>query len=121
MAELERSAGVEVAPEPGKGSWDLAGMAKLSQSFVAGKVIAAMAPTFQAIAHELVDGFAARGRVELVRVLALLGREHALDRLRRALRVEQQAVGGERARGERGGHARATRGPQENRDAARRP
>ena len=40
MAERE---GIEVAPPPGKGSWDLAGMAKLSQSFVAGKVIAAMA------------------------------------------------------------------------------
>ena len=40
MAELER---VNVAPEPSGKSWDLAGMAKLSQSFVAGKVIAAMA------------------------------------------------------------------------------
>jgi transketolase len=34
---------VEVAPTPGGKSWDLAGMAKLSQSFVAGKVIASMA------------------------------------------------------------------------------
>ena len=40
MAELER---VNVAPEPGGKSWDLAGMAKLSQSFVSGKVLAAMA------------------------------------------------------------------------------
>jgi transketolase len=40
VAELE---GVEVAPQPGGKSWDLAGMAKLSQSFVAGKVIASMA------------------------------------------------------------------------------
>lgn len=40
MAELE---GVEVAPTPGGKSWDLAGMAHLSQSFVAGKVIASMA------------------------------------------------------------------------------
>ncbi len=40
MAELE---GVEVAPQPGGKSWDLAGMAQLSQSFVAGKVIASMA------------------------------------------------------------------------------
>lgn len=40
MAELE---GIEVAPTPGGKSWDLAGMAQLSQSFVAGKVIAAMA------------------------------------------------------------------------------
>lgn len=46
MAEVERTgadAGIEIAPPPGKGSWDLAGMAQLSQSFVAGKVIAAMA------------------------------------------------------------------------------
>jgi transketolase len=35
--------GIEIAPTPGGKSWDLAGMAKLSQSFVAGKVIAAMA------------------------------------------------------------------------------
>ena len=40
MAERE---GVNVAPVPGGKSWDLAGMAQLSQSFVAGKVIAAMA------------------------------------------------------------------------------
>ncbi|HTT93597.1 MAG TPA: transketolase C-terminal domain-containing protein [Solirubrobacterales bacterium] len=40
MAELE---GVDVAPVPSGASWDLAGMAKLSQSFVAGKVLAAMA------------------------------------------------------------------------------
>ena len=40
MAELE---GIEVAPVPGGKSWDLAGMAQLSQSFVAGKVLAAMA------------------------------------------------------------------------------
>ena len=40
MAERE---GVDVAPTPGGKSWDLAGMAKLSQSFVAGKVIASMA------------------------------------------------------------------------------
>jgi transketolase len=40
VAELE---GVEVAPTPSGKSWDLAGMAQLSQSFVAGKVIASMA------------------------------------------------------------------------------
>jgi transketolase len=40
VAERE---GVDVAPTPGGKSWDLAGMAKLSQSFVAGKVIASMA------------------------------------------------------------------------------
>jgi transketolase len=40
VAELE---GIEVAPQPGGKSWDLAGMAKLSESFVAGKVIASMA------------------------------------------------------------------------------
>ena len=40
MAELE---GVHVAPVPSGKSWDLAGMAQLSQSFVAGKVLAAMA------------------------------------------------------------------------------
>jgi transketolase len=34
---------VDVAPDPSGASWDLAGMAQLSQSFVAGKVIAAMA------------------------------------------------------------------------------
>ena len=40
MAERE---GVEFAPVPsGKGSWDLAGMEKLSTSAVAGKVLAAM-------------------------------------------------------------------------------
>jgi transketolase len=44
VAEAERTVdGVEVAPTPGGKSWDLAGMAKLSQSFVAGKVIASMA------------------------------------------------------------------------------
>jgi transketolase len=44
VAEVERTeAGTWVAPPPGKGSWDLAGMAQLSQSFVAGKVLAAMA------------------------------------------------------------------------------
>ena len=44
MADVERTgAEIEVAPPPGKGSWDLAGMAQLSQSFVAGKVLAAMA------------------------------------------------------------------------------
>ena len=46
MAEVERTgadAGIEVAPPPGEGSWDLAGMAKLSRSFVAGAVLAAMA------------------------------------------------------------------------------
>jgi transketolase len=42
VAEVERD-GVQVAPEPSGGSWDLAGMAKLSQSFVAGDVIASMA------------------------------------------------------------------------------
>jgi transketolase len=40
VAERE---GVDVAPTPGGKSWDLAGMAKLSESFVAGKVIASMA------------------------------------------------------------------------------
>jgi transketolase len=40
VAELK---GVEVAPTPSGKSWDLAGMAQLSQSFVAGKVIASMA------------------------------------------------------------------------------
>jgi transketolase len=40
VAETE---GVDVAPDPSGPSWDLAGMAQLSQSFVAGKVIAAMA------------------------------------------------------------------------------
>jgi transketolase len=40
VAELE---GVDVAPAPSGKSWDLAGMAQLSQSFVAGKVIASMA------------------------------------------------------------------------------
>jgi transketolase len=40
VAEL---GGVNVAPVPSGTSWDLAGMAQLSQSFVAGKVIAAMA------------------------------------------------------------------------------
>jgi transketolase len=40
VAETE---GVDVAPDPSGASWDLAGMAQLSQSFVAGKVIAAMA------------------------------------------------------------------------------
>jgi transketolase len=34
---------VDVAPTPSGKSWDLAGMAQLSQSFVAGKVIASMA------------------------------------------------------------------------------
>jgi transketolase len=43
VAEADRTAGIEVAPPPGDKSWDLAGMATLSQSFVAGKVIAAMA------------------------------------------------------------------------------
>jgi transketolase len=46
VAEVERTgadAGIDVAPPPGPGSWDLAGMAQLSKSFVAGKVIAAMA------------------------------------------------------------------------------
>jgi transketolase len=43
VAEAERTDGIEVAPTPGGKSWDLAGMAKLSQSFVAGKVIAEMA------------------------------------------------------------------------------
>jgi transketolase len=44
VAEAERiEDGVEAAPVPGGKSWDLAGMAKLSQSFVAGEVIAAMA------------------------------------------------------------------------------
>jgi transketolase len=43
VAEPQRTDGIEVAPTPGGKSWDLAGMAKLSQSFVAGKVIAAMA------------------------------------------------------------------------------
>jgi len=40
VAERE---GVTVAPVPSGASWDLAGMAKLSESFVAGKVLAAMA------------------------------------------------------------------------------
>jgi transketolase len=41
---VERTgAGTWVAPPPGKGSWDLAGMAQLSQSFVAGTVVAARA------------------------------------------------------------------------------
>jgi transketolase len=40
VADLE---GVEVAPTPGGKSWDLAGMAQMSKSFVAGRVIAAMA------------------------------------------------------------------------------
>jgi transketolase len=40
VAERE---GVDVAPVPSGSSWDLAGMAQLSESFVAGKVIAAMA------------------------------------------------------------------------------
>ena len=40
MAELE---GANVAPVPSGTSWDLAGMAKLSSSFVAGRVLAAMA------------------------------------------------------------------------------
>ncbi|HKZ12497.1 MAG TPA: transketolase C-terminal domain-containing protein [Solirubrobacterales bacterium] len=40
MAELER---VDVAPEPSGKSWDLGGMAQMSQSFVAGQVLAAMA------------------------------------------------------------------------------
>jgi transketolase len=35
--------GVDLAPTPSGSSWDLAGMAQLSESFVAGKVIAAMA------------------------------------------------------------------------------
>jgi transketolase len=40
VAERE---GVDAAPVPSGSSWDLAGMAQLSESFVAGKVIAAMA------------------------------------------------------------------------------
>ncbi len=40
MAERE---GANVAPVPSGPSWDLAGMAKLSESFVAGRVLAAMA------------------------------------------------------------------------------
>jgi transketolase len=40
VAERE---GANLAPVPSGASWDLAGMAKLSESFVAGKVLAAMA------------------------------------------------------------------------------
>ena len=43
MAEMERAGGTWVAPAPGEESWDLAGMAKLSASFVAGKGLAEMA------------------------------------------------------------------------------
>ncbi len=43
MAEIERADGIQVAPVPGAESWGLAGMAKLSASFVAGRVLAEMA------------------------------------------------------------------------------
>ncbi|HEY2480114.1 MAG TPA: transketolase C-terminal domain-containing protein [Solirubrobacterales bacterium] len=40
---MERVEGIDVAPVPSGGSWDLAGMEKLSTSFVAGKVLVEMA------------------------------------------------------------------------------
>jgi transketolase len=42
VAEVDRT-DIELAPAPSGGSWDLAGMGKLSSSFVAGRVLAAMA------------------------------------------------------------------------------